>query len=349
GTPGRAILPRIRAAAMWASLAVLPILSACARGTDHLKEYPQTTMVPASDMARIQDDLYFLTLKLGIGVGLLTFAVMAYILLRFRYRPGAPEPQQIHGNTTLELTWTLIPAVIVAIIAVPTVKAIFSTQPTPRADALTIDVVGKQWWWQFKYAVGNDTVYTANEIHVPVGRQVALRLHSDNVLHSFWVPQMGGKRDLITNRVNHLVFTPEAPGIYMGQCAEFCGDSHALMRMRMIAQTPAEFNAWLANEARPAVEPTDSSIATGKRLVTQGACAGCHTIKGTPMAGIAGPNLTHFARRRTLAAGILPNDAKSLATWLHDPPGVKPGSKMPNLNLKDEEIPYIVAYLQSLQ
>jgi cytochrome c oxidase subunit II len=245
--------------------------------------------------------------------------------------------------------------VILAVIAIPTVKAIFATQPDPNTlppNTVTIEVIGKQWWWEFRYPQpGGDTVVTANEVHVPVGRTVHLVLLSDNVLHSFWIPQMGGKRDLITNRVNHLVFTPEEPGVYYGQCAEFCGTSHSLMRMRMIAHTQAGYDQWLANEARPAVEPAagDSAVLLGKQLVTQGACAGCHTIEGTPMTQRIGPSLTHFGRRRTLASGILENDAESLRRWLRDPPAVKPGSKMPNLNLNEQQITYIIAYLQSLQ
>ena len=168
---------------------------------------------------------------------------------------------------------------------------------------------------------------------------------------------MGGKRDLITNRVNRLIFTPREPGVYLGQCAEFCGDSHALMKMRLIAHTPQGFQEWLNNEASAALEPTDSTsaVALGKKLVTQGACAGCHVIQGTPMVGRTGPNVTHFGRRRTLAAGVLDNNAANLADWIRNAPAVKPGSLMPQLGgdipngLSEEQISYIVAYLQSLQ
>jgi cytochrome c oxidase subunit 2 len=342
------------AARLWgrATLAAAPLLLA-ACGEDHLRRYPQTTFHPTTEYARTTDGLFMLSLVLGVIVGVAVLGIMVWFLWRFRYRPGAPEPKQIHGNTRLEVAWTLIPAVILAAIAVPTVKAIFATQPEPPKDALTVEVIGKQWWWEFRYQLPNgDTVITANEIHVPVGRTVHLELKSDNVLHSFWVPQMGGKRDLITNRVNHLVFRPEQAGVYFGQCAEFCGESHSLMRLRMVAHADtASFNRWLVSEAAPAVEPapTDSAVALGRQLVVQGACAGCHYIKGTPMAAHVGPALTHFGRRRTLAAGILDNNAENLRRWLKDPPAVKPGSKMPNLNLTDQQITYIVAYLQSLQ
>lgn len=353
----RATLPGSRlgaaSARLWgAALAAAPFLLAGCGGEDHLRRYPQTTFYPTTEYARTTDWLFKLSLVLGVAVGVAVLAIMVIFLWKYRYRPGAPEPKQIHGNTRLEVAWTLIPAVILAAIAVPTVKAIFATQPEPPADAVTIEVIGKQWWWEFRYPQPNgDTVVTANEIHVPVGRTVHLLLKSDNVLHSFWVPQMGGKRDLITNRVNHLIFKPEQPGVYFGQCAEFCGTSHSLMRMRMVAHTETGFNQWLASEAAPAVEPAagDSAVQLGKQLVVQGACAGCHYIEGTPMAAHVGPALTHFGRRRTLAAGIMDNNAANLHRWLADPPEVKPGSKMPNLNLTDQQITYITAYLQSLQ
>ncbi len=350
------------------ALALLPLLAAC--GDDHLKKYPQTAFAPTTEYARITDHLFKLTLWLGVVVGILVFALMAYIIWRYRYQPGAPEPQQIHGNTRLELMWTFVPALILAVIAVPTVRAIFATQPQPDPSALTVEVVGKQWWWEFRYpgpinaadgtvlVPAGDTLVTANEIHVPVGRQINLLLRSDNVLHSFWVPQMGGKRDLIPNRVNRLVFTPEESGVYLGQCAEFCGDSHALMRMRMVAQAGPEFSEWMRNETQPAVQPaaTDSSVAIGKQLFNQVGCAGCHFVaqqgRNLDMPPLQGPNLTHVGRRRTIAGGILENNAENLNRWIDDPTGVKPGSKMKRPqpdSWNAEQVRYIAAYLQTLQ
>lgn len=346
--PGRTITEALRSR----STRLLPGLTALfLTGCGGVERFPATWSEPRSDFARELWDLQQLTNVLGFAVGAIVFAALAYILVRFRYRPGMPEPKQVHGNTRLELTWTLIPAIIIAVIAVPTVRVIFETQQDPPEDALPIEVIGYQWWWEFRYPVGEDTVVTANEIHVPVGQTVDLRITSADVIHSFWVPQMGGKRDVIPNRWNRIVFTPEEPGVYYGFCAEFCGESHALMRMRLIAHTPEGFDAWLRNEAAPAVEPLpeDEAVLLGQQLVTQGACAGCHVIEGTSANfGRAGPDLTHFARRRTLAAGILPNNAENLAAWLRDPPAMKPGSRMPNLGLSDDEVRYMVAYLQTL-
>jgi cytochrome c oxidase subunit 2 len=316
------------------------------------EQYPQTSLDPRSDFAEAVDRLWNITLVLGVAVGIVTFAILAYILVRFRYRPDSPEPSQVHGNTTLEIAWTLIPAVLISIIAVPTVQTIFFTYREPPADALTIDVRGWQWWWEFRYATADgDTIITANEVHVPVGRTVHLRLTAQDVLHSFWIPQMGGKRDVIPGRVTDIVFTPAEAGVYLGQCAEFCGQSHALMKMRLIAHDPADFERWLANEAGPAVAvaATDSAVAIGQQLVTAGVCAGCHTVRGTTAQfGRTAPDLTHLARRSTIAGGTLANNAQNLMRWIEDAPTVKPGALMPAMELSPQELGYIVAYLQTL-
>lgn len=348
--PRRAVPSSLRRVA--AALAALPLaLTACG----DVETYPQTMFAPRSEFAEALLDLQNLTVYLGVAVGLIVFGALTYILLRFRYRPEAPEPQAVHGNTTLELAWTLVPALILAVIAVPTVQTIFETQREAPANALVVDAIGWQWWWEFRYPHpnGQDTVVTANEIHVPVGTPVAVRLRGGDVVHNFWVPQMGGKRYAIPNRVNQILFTPSEPGVYLGQCAEFCGTSHALMKMRLIAHAPAEFQQWLANEASPAVDPEataapDSAILIGKQLVTAGTCAGCHIIKGTNMVGRTGPNLTHLARRGTIAAGILENNAQNLTAWIDNPQAIKPDARMPDTGLGADELRYVVAYLQTL-
>lgn len=326
------------------------LLGLAAAGCGGVEKFPQTAMEPRSDYAVTIDNLQWLTIYLGVPVGILVFAILAYILVRFRHKPGDPPPQQVHGNTQLELAWTLLPAVLIAIIAVPTVRTIFATQQPAPEDALRVEVFGYQWWWEFRYPLPNgDTVVTANEIHVPVGRPVELQITSRDVLHSFWVPQMGGKRDLIPNRVNRIVFTPLEEGVYLGACAEFCGESHALMKMRLIAHRPAEFERWLALQAAPAVEPADSAVLIGKQLVTAGTCAGCHIIEGTnAQFGKAGPNLTHLASRSTIAAGMLENNAENLAAWILNPQAIKPGALMPAATVTEEQIKYVVAYLQTL-
>jgi len=329
-------------------LAATALLAAA--GCGDATDYPQTSLDPKSDFAERIDDLWNLTLVLGVGVGALTFLILGYILIRYRYRPDAPQPKQIHGNAKLEIAWTLIPAILISIIAVPTVQTIFYTYREAPEDALVIDVRGWQWWWEFTYPSADGSVITtANEVHVPVGRPVHLRMTSNDVVHSFWIPQMGGKRDVVANRTTSIIFTPLEAGVYLGQCAEFCGESHALMKMRLIAHEPGDFDLWLANQAAPAVESPDSAIALGRQLVTGGVCAGCHTIRGTTAQfGRLAPDLTHIASRSTIAAGILDNNAENLSTWVNNAPSVKPGALMPALGLSDQEVAYIVAYLQTL-
>ena len=209
------------------------------------EHYPQTTLLPRGDFARIADDLLDTTVKWALLVFVLVEGVLIYAIFRFRGKPGDPEPHQTHGNTTVEIVWTVIPALILAAIAVPTVRAIFQTSATPGKDALTIEVVGHQWWWEFRYPEYNLT--TANEIHVPVGRTVSLRMGSADVIHSFWVPQFAGKRDVFANRETRMWFKAEVEGEYPAQCGEFCGIQHARMAYRIKAQKSDEFRAWVAH------------------------------------------------------------------------------------------------------
>lgn len=331
----------------------LSLLGACGG----IEEYPETWSDPRSDWARSLWELQQLTNVLGLAVGVAVLVITTYIVLRFRHKPGEPDPEQTHGNTTLELAWTLIPAVLLAIIAVPTVQKIFASHAEPPPNALVVEAIGWQWWWEFRYPVGNDTIVTANEIHVPVGTPVQVRIRGGDVVHNFWFPAMGGKRYAIPTRVNAIMFTPEEPGVYLGRCTEFCGDMHALMRMRLVAHTPENFRTWFQNEAAPAVQPAepavaplDSAVTVGKLLFTQRGCVGCHAIRGHEGAvGQLGPDLTHLASRRTIAAGVLENNATNLRVWINNPQAVKPGAKMQNLGWTDQEVQYIVAYLQTLQ
>jgi len=359
--------PRDRSAAtrrnlVWSLPLLLLFLAACGGA----EQFPQTWAEPRSDFARSIDGVWMLSVWLGLGVGVVTFAVLGYILFRFRYRPGQPEPEHVHGNTRLELAWTFVPALILAVLAVPTVQVIFETQAPPPEDALTVEVIGYQWWWEFRYPMGNDTVVTANEVHVPVGQTVELVMNSADVIHSFWIPQMGGKRDVIPrgpdrSRWNRLVFTPEEPGVYLGQCAEFCGESHALMKMRLVAHAPDDFAAWLRNEAAPAVPvaAADTALMAGEQIFRTAGCAGCHAIRGVDENGDAtmvpagmaqqGPDLTHLGRRQTIGAGILANNASNLANWIRDPDAIKPGVLMPgHPQLTNEQLRFLVAYMQSL-
>src|SRR5262249_30776325 len=222
----------------------------------------------------------------------------------FRERPGAPVPRQTHGHTPLEVGWTVAFALVLLVIGIPTIRIIFRTQEAPAATTFKVDVAGKQWWWEFKYP--DLHIATANELHLPVGQTVAFALHAPDVIHSFWIPGLGGKRDVVPHRVNHITMTPEQPGEYLGQCAEYCGLSHANMRFRVIVHPKGEFEQWAKAQQAAPVEPKDPLAQQGKEIFSQSACVGCHTIAGVSAGQIA-PDLTHFASRRTFAGSMMPS------------------------------------------
>ncbi|MGH7546236.1 MAG: cytochrome c oxidase subunit II, partial [Gemmatimonadota bacterium] len=312
-------------------------------------------------------DLYALVFWWTVVILVVVYGVLAYVLWRFRERPGGPAPKKTRGNLWLEVGWTLAPAIIVVLIAIPTIRAVFRTQEPAPEGALTIDVVGHQWWWEFRYPEAG--VVTANELHLPVGRTVELRLSSADVIHSFWVPRLGGKRD-VNPRVRkpegeppnftYLKFTVAEPGEYLGQCAEFCGTSHALMRMRVVAESPQEFDAWLERMKAPPDEPEPGTLAAeGRRIFHQSACIACHAIAGTTAQGVLGPSLTRVGARSTIGAGILENTPENLAAWIRAPITIKPdvrmpgthaaGGGMPATGLTDGQAAAVAAYLASLR
>lgn len=308
----------------------------------------QTTMQPASDNADRVQGVYVLIFWLAGGVFAGVMALTLVFALMFREKEGA-EALQIHGNSRLEVLWTFIPVIIVVVMAVPTFNAIVEIESDAPDDALELVATGHQWWFEFQYP--DSGVVTANEIHLPVDRAVNIAIESVDVIHSFWVPRLSGKVDMVPGHQNGLWFTPNEVGVYLGQCAEFCGLSHANMRFRVIVESQADFDAWIAAQLTPAdAAPADEAVAAGLQQFQQSGCVGCHVINGvSEVPGTIGPNLTHVGSRSTIASGTLPNTAEDLATWLHNPPGVKPGSRMPNLNLSDEQIGRLVTYLQSLQ
>jgi cytochrome c oxidase subunit 2 len=332
-------------------VALLGVLSGCAN-------VPQTTVIPKTEAARQIQDLYVLVFWLAVFVFIFVQGGLLYVLWRFRARPGHELPEQTHGNTTLEITWTILPAVVLVIMAVPTIRTIFALEsdPTSSPDGnppLVIEITGRQWWWEFKYPdykmANGQTLVTANEVIIPTNRTVSLRITSDNVIHSFWVPQLTGKIDAIPNHDNHLWFTAEEPGQYFGQCAEYCGVQHAQMRMNVIAMTPNDFQTWVARTSAPATVPADVAE-VGPETFTASGCPACHTIDGVEGAsGVIGPNLSHFGSRTTMAAGIMQNTPENLTAWISDPQAIKPGNVMPNLHIRPRDVEVLVSYLQSLK
>ncbi len=313
-------------------------------------EYPQSTLDPAADFGERIDTLYRTIFWWAVGVFVVVEAALLFVILRYRERPGSPEAKHVHGSTLLEIAWTLAPAVVLVFIAVPTIRTIFQVDGTPPDGALEVEVIGHQWWWEFRYPEFGIT--TANELHVPQGRPVALSMTSADVIHSFWVPRMGGKRDVIPRRTTRLAFTPDSVGEFLGQCAEFCGASHANMRFRFMVDGETEFAAWVAQQRAAPVTAASltGNAREGAELFANPAklCYGCHMVDGVSP-GVLGPNLTHVGSRTMIASGILPNTTDGLTRWLRDPVGEKPGSLMPKVPLTEEEIAALVAYLQSLE
>ena len=236
-----------RIAGRLAPLVLVVLAVASCGGTS--EQYPQSTLHPKSDFTRMLDGVFMTTVWWALLVFVLVEGALVWAILRYRGKPGDAEPAQVHGNTTLEIVWTAIPALILAMIAVPTVRAIFQTYEVPKGDALEVEVIGHQWWWEFRYPQYG--VVTANELHVPAGRMVTLKMSTVDVLHAFMLPQLAGKRDLFQQRVNTLWFRADSSGYYSGQCAEFCGIQHGAMRFHVAATTPAEFDAFIAGLRRP--------------------------------------------------------------------------------------------------
>jgi cytochrome c oxidase subunit II len=305
-----------------------------------------STVIARSDFARAILDVYTLITWVTAIIAVVVFGLLGWVLLRYRERDRARLPRQIRGHTVLEISWTVVPALIVILIAIPTIHVTFRTQAaTVPREALPVTVLGYQWWWEFRYpSLG---IVTANELHIPSGRPVVINLEGPDVIHSFWVPQLGGKRDVVPGRQNRITLTADTPGEYWGQCAEFCGTSHANMRLRVIVDSPAAFEQWVAGQRRPPEIPSGPA-ADGKSVYTANVCVGCHTIEGVST-GLLGPNLTHFGSRTTLGAGLYPNTLENVAAWVKDAAAAKPGAKMPAVTLTDEQAHALAAYLLSLK
>jgi len=347
---------------VWTALVTLLglVAVACARNA------PQDTLSPVGPIARQEDHLFRPVFWIAVAVFVLVEGLLVVALIKFRQRSAADAPKQTHGNQRLEILWTIIPAMLLAGIAIPTVLTIWDVAAKPvGSNVVNVKVTAHQWWWEYEYTdqkiQGGGNLKTANELVIPTGRWVYLTMTSADVIHSYWVPKLAGKQDVIPGRITHLKLRSNDPGVFRGQCAEFCALSHANMRLRVIAYPEQQFNDWLAREMGPASANPPPANAAGFGLVAsplQGGntCFSCHTIRGHPgSAGSAvGPDLTHFASRTSFAGSMFdlaPEELgrTNLYNWLENPPGVKPGSIMPDYNLTDEQIDALVAYLMTLK
>src|SRR5262245_55130543 len=286
--------------------------SFCAVAPDQVTTIFEPLSTPADSVYRAA----LLALAVCAAIFVTVVILLIYAIVRFRRRPGddASEPPQIYGSNQIELAWTVLPILIVVALILVAARTIADVEGYPQPpDALKVTAVGRQWWWEFRYP--DLGIVTANELHVPVSapgkRQItSLTLESADVIHSFWVPQLSGKTDFIPNRVNRMWIEPRQAGAYLGNCAEYCGTQHAKMRIRVIAHSPEEFDAWVASQRRPAAEDPQASV--GRGIFFSTSCVNCHSIQGSSAKGTFGPDLTHLMSRQTLGSGAAPNtDRKS--------------------------------------
>jgi cytochrome c oxidase subunit 2 len=290
--------------------------------------------------------LFWLVLAISAVVFLLVAGLLLYIVARFRARPGA-EPSRTEGNRKLEVGWTTAAVVVLAGLSIPTLQTMLALD-SPGPNPLRVQVIAHQWWWEYRYPDAGVT--TANELHVPVGRSLQLDLTTADVVHSFWVPQFGWKRDVVPNKVNSLYVDVEQAGVYDGACTEYCGLEHAWMRIRVIAEAPDRFDAWIAGQQQPAAAPQGATASRGQQILTASTCVNCHTVRGTPAAGQTGPDLTHVGSRTIIGAGVLGNSPENLARFVHDAQAIKPGVLMPSFaSMSDADVAALAAYLAGLQ
>ena len=313
---------------------------------------PTNIFAPASTPA---DSIFGLSIFVLLNVAaifIVVFALLAYVVVRFRSKRNddRKEPAQIYGSTQVELAWTVIPVLIVLALFLASARVIASIQNPPRpSGALEVIVTGHQYWWEYRYPSLN--IVSANELHVPVSDPARptptfLTLLSADTLHSFWVPRLAGKTDLIPNHPNHMWIDPHKPGLFLGQCAQYCGTQHAKMLLRVYVQPQGEFERWVREQQQT---PQSAALSPGQRTFESMACGNCHTISGTPARGRFGPDLTHIMSRDTIAAGAAPNTPQKLRLWIKNPDAVKPGSKMPAMGLPDQDVDAVAAYLETLR
>jgi cytochrome c oxidase subunit II len=309
---------------------------------------------PASPPAHLIAGLAHFVLLVAGGIFAVVAGLIIYAAIRFRHRPGDDdswEPAQVYGSESVELAWTIVPVVIVTILALTTARVIQEIQnPSRPAQALDVQVIGHQFWWEIRYPKYG--IVTANELHVPVGelsdrQPTFLDLRSADVVHSFWVPRLAGKTDLVPGHPNVMWIEPEKAGLYLGQCAEYCGTQHSLMLIRVYADTPTDFARWVAEQKAGLAE--SPNVAAGRRVFESYACINCHNVAGTAGSGHFGPDLSHLMSRATLGAGAVPNTYSNLRAWIKDPGQFKPGVLMPAMNLGEGEIDSLVAYLSTLK
>ncbi|NEU29503.1 cytochrome c oxidase subunit II [bacterium LRH843] len=309
-----------------------------------------TALDPKGPQAQWIFDNMLLSLYVMAFVTIVVFAIFFIILAKYRRKPGDEVlPEQVHGNTTLEIVWTVIPIILLTILAVPTITGTFyiadrSLDPVAGEDTVQIKVTGHQFWWQFDY---EEEGFTAGqEVYIPAGEKVLFELHASDVAHAFWVPALGGKIDTVPGITNYIWLEADEPGVYKGKCAELCGPAHALMDFKVVALDRGEYNAWVTGMQAEVVEPTETLAQQGRAVFQDNSCIGCHAVGGVGTA--AGPALTNFADREVIV-GYLENTDENLERWIRDTLSVKERNNMPSFpDMSDEDMEALIAYLRTL-
>jgi cytochrome c oxidase subunit II len=314
---------------------------------------PTNIFAPASTPAKTIFDLSLFVLAVTAAIFVIVFSLLVYAGVKFRMKTGddTREPAQVYGSSQVELAWTVIPVLIVVVLFLAAARVIASIQnAAPPPGAIQVTVIGHQYWWEYRYP--DLKVVTANELHVPVSdpahpTPTFLTLFSADTDHSFWVPRLAGKMDLIPNHPNHLWIDPHETGLYLGQCSQYCGVQHAKMLLRVYVQTRADFDAWVREQSQPALASETAS--EGRRIFETTACVNCHTVEGTLAKGRFGPDLTHLMSRDTIASGATSNTHENLRAWIRDPNALKPGCLMPAMGLSDPQIDAVTEYMETLR
>jgi len=314
---------------------------------------PTNIFTPMSTPAHSIFGLSLFVLAITATIFIVVSALLLYAVFKFRNRADDDdrEPPQVYGSTQIEMAWTIIPILIVVVLYLATARVIHALQDAPEPlNALNVIAIGHQYWWEFRYPKLG--IITANELHIPVSdparpRPTFMQLLSADTDHSFWVPELAGKTDLVPNHPNRMWMDPQHTGVFLGQCAQYCGVQHAKMLLRVSVDGSEEFAAWVRDQQRPTFPYAKS--AAGRRVFEQAACINCHTVAGTPANGRFGPDLTHLMSRATIASGAAQNTPENLRLWIQNPDSIKPGALMPAMKLSDTDLNAVVSYMETLR
>ena len=313
----------------------------------------ENIFAPESTPAKSILDLSLFVLAITAVIFVVVCTLLVYSVVKFRSRAAGAdrEPAQVYGSNQIELAWTIIPVLIVVVLVLATARVIHAVQDAPMpATAIEVTAIGHQFWWEFRYPKLG--IVTANELHIPLSNAARptptfVKLFSADTDHSFWIPQLAGKTDLIPNHPNSMWMEPHSTGVFLGQCAQYCGTQHAKMLLSVFVDRPEDFAVWVRTQQQPAIQ--DEKVIAGRRIFETTACINCHAISGTPANGRFGPDLTHLMSRRTIASGAAQNTREKLRLWVQNPDAIKPGSLMPAMKLTDGDLDALVGYLETLR